>query len=193
MYEGRIKMKKMFKNTSKAIAFLIISMTIITITGCSNNKREDAIEYVIKQIYQAPDSELITLSERMEDDIEEAAKDKKDIALDDSEFFINLAKRYEDYITPECYEKLISQRIPYKYHLSMADLGFTMKVLSIDIDRNSKSANIYDFTADIRLGSSENNEKNVNIVGSAQFEKKGNRINFLRLLDEDLQKEIEAQ
>jgi hypothetical protein len=168
-------------------------MTIITITGCSNNKREDTVAYVIKQIYQAPDSELITLSEKMEDDIDKAAKDNTDITLEDSEFFINLAKRYEDYLSPECYEKLISQRIPYKYHLSMADLGYTMKVLSIDIDKNSKSANIYDFTADLSFGSAENEEIKINIKGSAQFEKKGNRINFLRLLDEDLQKEIEAQ
>jgi hypothetical protein len=186
-------MKEMLKNTNKTIAFLIISMTIITMTGCINNKREDAVSYVIKQIYQAPDSELITLSEKMEDDIEEAAKNKMDITLDDSDFFINLAKRYEDYMSPECYEKLISQRIPYKYHLSMAGLGYTMKVLSIDIDKNSKSANIYDFTADIYFGSAENDEKNVKIKGSAQFENKGKRINFLRLLDEDLQKEIEAK
>jgi hypothetical protein len=186
-------MKEMLKNASKAIAFLIISMTIITITGCSNNKRADTVAYVIKQIYQAPDSELITLSEKMEDDIDRAAKDNMDITLEDSEFFINLAKRYEDYISPKCYEKLISQRIPYKYHLSMAELGYTMKVLSIDIDKNSKSANIYDFTTDLSFGSAENDEIKINIKGSAQFENKGNRINFLRLLDEDLQKEIEAQ
>lgn len=175
---------------SKAISFLIISIIIFTFSGCSN-QREDAITYVIKQIYQAPDSELITLSEKMEDDIEKAAKDKKDIALEDSDFFKHLAKRYEDFITPGCYEKLVSQQIPYKYHLSMAELGYTMEVLSIDIDKNSKSANIYDFTADLSFGSVENEEKNIKIVGSAQFEKKGDRINFLRLLDEDLQKEIE--
>jgi hypothetical protein len=185
-----MKVKHFIK--SRAISFLIISIILFTFTGCSN-KREDAVTYVIKQIYQAPDSELITLSEKMEDDIEKAAKDKKDIAIEDSEFFKQLAKRYEDYITPECYEKLISQRIPYKYHLSMSDLGYTMKVSSIDIDKNSNSANIYDFTASISFGPTEMEEKKIKIVGSAQFEKKGDRINFLRLLDEDLQKEIEER
>jgi hypothetical protein len=73
----------------------------------------------------------------------------------------------------------------------MAELGYTMEVLSIDIDKNSKSTNIYDFTVNMRFRSSENEEENMIIVGSAQFEKKGNRINFLRLLDEELQKEIE--
>jgi hypothetical protein len=177
---------------SGAISFLIICIIIFTFTGCSN-KREDAVTYVIKQIYQAPDSELITLSEKIEDDIEKAAKDKKDITLEDSEFFMQLTKRYEDYITPECYEKLISQRIPYKYHLSLAESGYTMEVLNIDIDKNSNSANIYDFTANISFGSAEMEEKKIKIVGSAQFEKKGDRINFLRLLDEDLQKEIEER
>lgn len=186
-------MEEKFIRTTKAISLLIISIILIAITGCSNNKREDDVAYVIKQIYQAPDSELITLSEKMEDDIEKAAKDKKDIAMEDSDFFKHLAKRYENYITPDYYDKLISQRIPYKYHLSMTDLGYTMRIISIDIDENSNSADIYDFTANLSFGSSENNEQNMKVKGSAQFEKKGDRINFLRLLDEELQKEIEAQ
>ncbi len=186
-------MKEKLLIKSRAIFFLIICILLITITGCSDKKREDVVSYVLKQIYQAPDPELITLSEKMTDDIEKAAMDQSDIALEDSEFFKYLAKRYEDYITPECYEKIISQRIPYKYHLSMVELGYTMEVLNIDIDKNSNSANIYDFTADLSFGPAENEEKNIKIVGSVQFEKKGDRINFLRLLDEDLQKEIEEQ
>lgn len=184
-------MNKKFIIKGRVAYFLIISITLITFTGCANNKREDVVSSVIKQIYQAPDSELITLSEKMFDDIEKSGKDNTDASLENSDFFTNLAKRYEDYVTSECYEKLISQQIPYKYHLSMAELGYNMEVLSIDIDKNNKSPNIYDFTINISFGLAGNVDKDIKIKGSAQFENKGNRINFLRLLDEDLQNEIE--
>lgn len=171
----------------RVFCFLIISIVFVTITGCSNNKREDAISYIIKQIYQAPDSELITSSDKMMDDAEKAAIDEN---LENSNFFKNLTKRYEDYMSPECYEKIISQRIPYKYHLSMAELGYIMEVLSIDIEKNSVSPNLYDFSINICFGPVGSESENMDIKGSAQFENNGNRINFLRLFDEDLQSEI---
>ena len=171
----------------RAFCFLIISIVLVTIAGCSNNKREDAVSYIIKQIYQAPDSELITLSDKMTDNAEKAAIDEN---LENNEFFKNLAKRYEDYMSPECYEKIISQQIPYKYHLTMAEMGYIMEVLSIDIEKNSVSANLYDFSVNICFGPAGNEDKNMDIKGSVQFENNSNRINFLRLFDDDLQNEI---
>lgn len=186
MFNGVIRMKPKLTLIEKAIYFIIISIVFVTIAGCSNNKKEDTISYIIKQIYQAPDSELINLSDKMTND-ENLVKDEN---LENNEFFENLANRYEDYMTPECYEKIISQRIPYKYHLSMKELGYIMEVLSIDIDKNSNSDNLYDFSVNIRLGPPDNEDNNIIIKGSVQFENNSNRINFLRLFDEDLEHEI---
>jgi len=173
-------MKQKLILMKKVISFAIISIVFVTIVGCSNNKKEDAVSYIIRQIFQAPDSELINLSDTMTNDEN----------MENSEFFKTLTKRYEDYVSPGCYEKIISQRIPYKYHLSMAELGYVMEVLSIDIDKNSNSANLYDFSANIGIGQDGKEDKNIVIKGSAQFENNSNRINFLRLLDEDLENEI---
>lgn len=173
--------------TKKIIYFIIITIVFITFTGCSNKKKEDNVSYIIKQIYQAPDSNLITLSDKMTDE-ENLVKDGD---LKNSEFYKELTNRYKDYMSPECFEKIISQRIPYKYHIAMEEMGYVMKVLSIDIDKNSNSANLYEFSVNLSFGPSENEDNNnIVIKGSAQFENNSNRINFLRLLDEDLEHEI---
>jgi hypothetical protein len=186
MLKGVFRMKQKLMLIEKVIYFILISIVFVTITGCSNNKKEDSVSYIIKQIYQAPDSELINLSDKMLND-ENLVKDDN---LENSEFFKNLTNRYEDYMSPECYEKIISQRIPYKYHLSMEELGYVMEVVSIDIDKNSNSDNLYNFSVNICFGPPGNEDNNITIKGSAQFENNSNRINFLRLLDEDLEHEI---
>ncbi|MDF2486217.1 MAG: hypothetical protein K0R46_2385, partial [Herbinix sp.] len=177
-------MKQIVRILLSSLKYFAVSALLISISGCSSDKREDGLSYVLKQIYQGPDLTLVELSDEMMEEIEIAAKDEVEYTLESSEFFTSLEKRYENYVTVGCYEKIISQRIPYKHHLSMAEMGYVMNIVDIEINKNVKSPNIYDFIVKITLSPKKDENIDLKVKGSAQFENDGNRITFLRLLED---------
>ncbi len=178
------------KSVRYLMAIVMVTLLFTVTASCSNDKREAAISYVLKQIYQAPDPELINLSDKMSKEIDNASKSGTEYNLENSEFFISLAKQYEDYMTEEYYEKLLSRRIPYQYHLLMTELGYVMNVQDIDITKNDNNAEAYDFVVKLSFEPKEGESNNLEIQGSAQFENDSNRINYLNLLEDNLTKKL---
>lgn len=155
---------------------LLILASLVTFTACDQDQREANITKVIKQVYEGPDQELL----------KQSLQEETVSALEESEFFTYIDSKYDGITTDQCYENLLRNRLPYKYHMYLEDRALDMKVIDIQVEEKKASVPSYDFTVTVEVKGEDNTEEQFDITGSAQYEKEGNQISFIQFNDSKL-------
>lgn len=186
-----INKMKVFRLSAKKLTMVLIVITgALAISACSKDEKETTIRTVLEQVYNCPDEEIIALSKE-EPKVDESKLSETGTGIApivEGVLFDKIEELYQPYFTEEAYQNLLNERVPYGYHLDAEENGYTLKVNSIDINKNKTDKTKYDFTIHLKYTSEAGEEKAVDIQGAAQFSEDG-KINYLKTFS-DLDKKL---
>ncbi len=169
----------------KILIMLFVITGAVFVTACSKDEKETTLKTVFEQMYNCPDGELIQLSKE-EPKVDESKLSEGGTGIAPIQEWALLDKvdeLYKPYFTEEAYQNLLNERTPYRYHLEAEENNHTLKVNSIDMDKNKTDDSKYEFTIHIKYAPATGESKTVDIQGTAQFSEDG-KINYLKFFSD---------
>lgn len=167
------------------IAFLLTLVPLL-LTGCSKDKKEEALKTVLEQIYNCPDTEITKLRDQAKEALKDSNTDTGIVSADNSAFLEKMNETYQPYFSEKAYEIFLDNRTPSRYHFDAADRGYTTKTDKIEMERNDRDKSNYSFTLHLKYLPKDGNEQSILLKGSADFSE-DNKITALNF-EEDLLK-----
>jgi len=150
--------------------------------------RKLTIENVINTIFNCPDQELIRLNVVMLEEMDQASKNSEIYLLENSELYQKQEELYKSYFTEVGYETFVKSTIPLRYHFGAEELGYKIVVDHVDIIKSEQFETNYSFTVYLSYGQLNDDRKEYELEGSAQFIDQFSSISNLQIFNEEFNK-----